>query len=285
MHPSDIDVSLLRAFVVVAETGGMTRAAHALHRTQGAVSQQIARLEALFDTTLFERRARCLVLTATGERLLGGAHRMIAENDTLFGQMRETGSAGEVRFGVPPDIVGALIPDILRRFSQAYPNIQVTLVSEGTCALRRLLREGAVDLMLATDVVAASEDSLLLSDRLVWVGAKDGIAGTRRPLPVALGPEGCAFRTVAVDALARMGIEWRAVCQVGSLEPVIATLEADMAIGAFLSKTVPDRLVPVNAELPKLPMCHVNLVLPPKGLSPVATPLVEMLKSLGVASR
>ena len=43
----DIDVSLLRAFVAVAETGRMTRAAKVVHVTQSAVSQRIQRLEAL----------------------------------------------------------------------------------------------------------------------------------------------------------------------------------------------------------------------------------------------
>jgi DNA-binding transcriptional LysR family regulator len=50
----DIDVSLLRSFVAVAETGRMTTAAKVVNRSQGAVSQQIKRLEDLFRTPLFE---------------------------------------------------------------------------------------------------------------------------------------------------------------------------------------------------------------------------------------
>ena len=47
---------------------------------------------------------------------------------------------------------------------------------------------------------------------------------------------------------------WRAICQFGSLESAFATLEGDMAIALFLSRTVPDRLAVLRGrELPKLP--------------------------------
>jgi hypothetical protein len=59
----------------------------------------------------------------------------------------------------------------------------------------------------------------LLSDRLVWIGAKGGDVHHRHPLPVALGQESCGFRSAAVQALTKAAIEWRVICQVSSLEP------------------------------------------------------------------
>ena len=76
--PRNLDTSLLRAFVAVAETAGMTSAANVLHLTQAAVSQQIKRLEETFGCELFERDRKGLRLTAAGERLLGRAKRMLA---------------------------------------------------------------------------------------------------------------------------------------------------------------------------------------------------------------
>jgi len=80
-----------------------------------------------------------------------------------------------------------------------------------------------------TESEPGDSEQLLLTDRLVWVGAKGGDACRQRPLSVALGQESRGFRTSAIEALTKAGIEWRAICQVGSLEPVFATLEADMA--------------------------------------------------------
>jgi DNA-binding transcriptional LysR family regulator len=61
---------LLRAFVAVVECNGYTSAAHYLHRTQAAISQQIARLEDRTGIDLFEKPTRQLKLTEQGKVLL-----------------------------------------------------------------------------------------------------------------------------------------------------------------------------------------------------------------------
>ena len=275
----DIDVRLLRAFVAVAETGRMTTAARVVNVSQGAVSQQIKRLECLFGSPLFDRNADAARLTREGEKLISRAHRLIALNDEVMEDMRKADFSGEVRLGVPHDVVGKLMPPILRRFSQEHPNVLVTLVSETTHSLREDLRARKVDLALMTEAEAADAGQLLLTDQLVWVGAKGGDAWRRRPVAVALGEEGCAFRALAIKALGHSGIEWRPICQVGSLEPVFATLEADMAVAPFLSRTVPDRLQALpQGCLPLLPLFHINLRLPSNGVTRVASELARHIR-------
>src|SRR3954454_1301424 len=270
----DIDVTLLRSFVAVAETGRMTTAARVVNRTQGAVSQQIRRLEDFFRTPLFERRAAAVRLTRSGERLMVAAHRIIALNDEVMTQMLSVEFTGEVRLGVPHDVVAMLMPPILRLFRQDHPNALVTTVSDPSRSLMQSLLEAELDLTLLTEPQPGDGDLLSLSDRLVSGGAKGGDAHNRRPLPIALGQESCGFRAAAVQALTKAGLEWRAICQVGSLEPVFATLAADMAIAPFLSKTVPDRLaVFSDSHLPKLPKQFINLRLPSTGVSPLAAEL------------
>lgn len=270
----DIDIGLLRTFVAVAETGRMTSAAGLVSVSQGAVSQQIKRLEALLRVTLFARMADAARLTRDGAKLMPFAHRMIAFNDEVTEHMGSTGFAGEVRLGVPHDVVGRLMPPILRAFSREHPSVLITLVSERTSVLRKLVRERSVDIALLTEPKRADRAEHLMTDRLVWVGAKGGDAPGRRPLAVALGQNGCAFRALAIRALNAAKIEWRAICQVGSMEPVFATLEADMAVAPFLSRTVPDRLgILANAALPKLPSYHINLKLAPGAPSASAAEL------------
>jgi DNA-binding transcriptional LysR family regulator len=176
-------------------------------------------------------------------------------------------------------VVGKLMPPILRRFSQEHPNVLVTLVSETTQSLRADLLDRKVDLALMTEAEAADAGQLLLTDQLVWVGAKGGDAWRRRPVAVALGQEGCAFRALAIKALARSKVEWRPICQVGSLEPVFATLEADMAVAPFLFRTVPDRLATLpEGCLPPLPVFHINLRLPSNGVTRVAAELARHIR-------
>jgi DNA-binding transcriptional LysR family regulator len=276
----NIDIVLLRSFVAVAETGRMTTAAKVVNVSQSAISQQIKRLETLFGVELFDRQVDAARLTREGEKLMSHAHRLISLNDDVVGQMQGRDFSGEVKLGVPHDIVGMLMPPILRIFRQAHPNVLITLVSDATRTLRALLSQRAIDLCLTTEVERGSRDQYLMTDRLVWVGAKGGDACRRRPLSVALGQESCGFRASAVKALNGARIEWRPICQVGSLEPVFATLEADMAIAPFLSRTVPDRLVSLNdTELPPLPDFHINLRLPARPHTPIAAELARHIKA------
>src|SRR5919205_1808477 len=123
--PRNLDPALLRAFVAVADTAGMTSAANVLHLTQAAVSQQIKRLEETFGCELFERDRRGLRLTAAGERLLGRAKRMLAINDEIWAEMTTPDFSGEVRIGIPGDVVQAYLPPVLRRYARFYPHVRI----------------------------------------------------------------------------------------------------------------------------------------------------------------
>ncbi|MEM9969305.1 MAG: LysR family transcriptional regulator, partial [Pseudomonadota bacterium] len=65
----NLDLTTLRSFVAVAETGGVTRAAGFLHLTQSAVSMQLKRLEEALDLQLFDRVGRGVSLTTAGDQL------------------------------------------------------------------------------------------------------------------------------------------------------------------------------------------------------------------------
>src|SRR6185312_13579202 len=81
-------IALLRTFLAVVESGGVTQAASALNMSQAAASQQIKRLEDRLDCRLFDRVGRRLVLAPAGERLLAQAQRLVSESDDLLASMR-----------------------------------------------------------------------------------------------------------------------------------------------------------------------------------------------------
>src|SRR3712207_3141082 len=118
--PRNVDTALLRAFVAVAETSGMTAAGAVLNLTQAAVSQQIKRLEESFGCRLFERGRRGLELTSAGERLFGRAKRLLALNDEIWAEMPTPLYEGEVRLGIPNDLVSVYLPTFLKSFARTY---------------------------------------------------------------------------------------------------------------------------------------------------------------------
>ena len=262
MGTSNIDIALLRTFVAVADHGRMTVAARIVHLSQGAVSQQIKRLEALFGTALFERGGEVLTLTAEGERLLPEALGLIAHNDEVMERMRGSDFTGEVKLGLAHDMLGLEMRAILGGFRRDFPDIGLTLVSESTEKLRSLLRMREIDLALLAEMEPGPAGDLLSTDELVWVGATRGEAYLRRPLPVAVcNDTRCGIRAAMIETLARAGIAWRAISHLGDVEPVFDTIEADMAVTAFLGRDVPNGLSVLGREsgLPLLSRYHINL--------------------------
>lgn len=276
----DIDTALLRAFVSVAETGGMTSAGRLLHLTQAAISQQIKRLEALLGTQLFDRRHKKMRLTGDGERLLAPAKRLLALNDEVWGMMTAPQFDGEVNLGVPHDIVAPFMQPILRSFSQAWPQVRVNLFADTTPRLLALLADGRIDLTMTTEDAPLPGEGTLLADPLVWVGAADGDAHFRAPLPIALGDETCAFRACALAALRKADRNWRSVCETSNMGPLQTSLEADLAVSPLLSQTVPPglRVLDAGIGLPPLPTFYINLHLSPVGAGPIATELADHIR-------
>ena len=268
----NIDVALLRAFVAVVETGSVTRAANLLSLTQAAVSQQLKRLEELFGVELFDRSNRALRTSADGERLLPHAQTMLTMNDALWGMMSKPHYEGELRVGVPHDVVEPNIPPVLKRFDRAWPRVHVTLVSGITVELLNDLDEGRLDVALSTQPSTPKDAELLLRDPLVWVGAQGGQAHLREPLPVSFGSPNCAFRASAIKALAAVRRDWRPVCEASVHDAVKATLYADTAIAPMLLSTVPPGLQVLEVEhgLPTLPPFCINMHLRRSGRSAVA---------------
>jgi DNA-binding transcriptional LysR family regulator len=279
--PHNIDTALLRAFVAAAETGGMTSAARLVNLTQAAVSQQVKRLEDTFGRQLFERDRRGLRLTPSGERLLVRARRLLALNDEVWALMTAPDFTGEVRLGVPHDVVGPYMPPVLKSFDQAWPGVRVSLDCRTSVNLLRALERREVDLILTTERACGPHGETLLPDALVWVGARDGRAWKRDPLPVSIGGEDCAFRPFAIEALNHAGRDWRPVCEISNMLAECAAVEADLAVVPLLASTVPETLTILGAGdgLPPLPMFQINLYLPQVGASDIAVELARHIRA------
>ncbi len=276
----NLDTALLRAFVTVAETGGMTAAANLLHLTQAAVSQQIKRLEDGFECTLFERDRRGMTLTNAGERLFGKAKRLVAMNDEVWADMTTPAFSGELKLGVPFDLVGTYLPPILKSFANTYPQVEISLVCLSSPQLLQALADGTVDVALVEEPAGKSAGECLATERLMWVGAKGGDACFKRPLPLSLGCENCAFRPSVFKALRDKGIIWRSVAEIGNVEAMLATVQTDLAVTAALPSTLPPGLEILMAEsgLPLLPTFAINLHLPRSGCSEIAQAMARFIR-------
>ncbi len=127
----NLDLNLLRVFVVVAEAGSVTAAASKLYLTQPAISAALRRLTEAVGAPLFAREGRGLALTNRGERLF-------AEARTHLGALVEAAlSPGEFdpktnertfRIGLSDVSEASLVPELLRLFEREAPRMRLIVL-------------------------------------------------------------------------------------------------------------------------------------------------------------
>ena len=256
----NLDLAALRSLVAVADSKGVTRAAEQVNLTQSAVSMQIKRLEEQFGTKLLLRNGRGIALSGTGEQLVSYARRLVTLNDETWTRLTTAELEGELRLGVPYDIVYPQVPYILRQARQLYPRVKVTLVSEMTKHLKTALEHGSVDLILTTEQEREPGGETLTQLPHVWVGRRQGTAYLRRPLPLAMC-RSCAMRPEAIGALDKAGIAWELAGDTDSDVTVAAIVAADLGVSSMLGGTMmgPDQVPIENGALPELPDALINL--------------------------
>lgn len=277
--PRNLDLTALRSFVTVAETGGVTRAAGQLNLTQSAVSMQLKRLELSLGQPLLDRSGRGISLTAHGEQLLGYGRRMLALNDEVWAKMRDEEFEGEITLGVPHDIVYPHIPSVLQRFASEFPRVRVQLVSSYTLSLREQFEAGKLDVILTTENGVGEGGETLRSLRLTWVGAPSGIAWRARPLRLAFEDK-CIFRAAVQKALDKADIAWEMAVTSDSTRTIDASVSADLAVHANLAgNSVPYmEIIQHGSALPELPMVKVNMYVASQPSHPLATKLSEFVR-------
>lgn len=251
--PRNLDLTALRALVAVNDAGGVTRAAGLLNLTQSAVSMQIKRLEEGLGLELFCRAQRRLTLTPEGEQLLAYSRKMLELNDEALGRLTDNAYEGEIRLGVPHDIVYPQIPRILKALAAEYPRVRVNLVSCVTSKLKEGFARGDFDVILTTESAPGQGGERLATRKLVWVGAPDGTAWQQRPLRLAF-IETCFFRPIAQAALNGAGIRWEMAVGGESELVAEATVAADLSVSARIEGAPPSGTVVIdnNNALPDL---------------------------------
>jgi len=256
----NLDLSTLRSFVTIAESGSMTRAAGRLYMTQSAISMQIKRLENSLGLSVFERSAHGMTTTTEGEQLLHFASQMLAINDEAMGRLTSPDYEGKVRLGAPGDIIYPHIPGILKDFNRDFPRVQIKLSSGPTVNLKNQYQQGLLDIVLTTEKNAGPGGRVISSEALIWTGAVDGNAWKKRPVPLGIS-KNCAFRTSATKALDAAGMEWLDVVASEDDTAALAMVSADLCISAELACVNESGRVPIDhgGQLPELPEIKIAL--------------------------
>ncbi|WP_181705976.1 LysR substrate-binding domain-containing protein [Chthonobacter rhizosphaerae] len=229
-----LDLDQLRTFVAIAEMGSFTAAADVVHKTQSAVSMQMRRLEERVGRPIFTRDGRQSRLTEDGRRLLEYARRMIRLNDETLSAFLDPGLAGTIRLGIPDDYADRLLPMVLAGFSRINPAIDIYVDCQRTSVIHEMIRNSELDLgIISYGGNFPSAGEVIRREQLYWVSARDHCTHELDPLPLALGPEDCCWRSEAVRALDRIGRRFRVVYTSGAALAQTGAVLAGLAVSVL----------------------------------------------------
>ena len=227
----------LRAFLKIADTGSISRAAESLGLSQPSLSQQLLRLEDEVGVQLFRRTPRGVIVTEAGRVFQEHARQILRAESQALEDVRQlrAGASGQAILAVPPSVARQVGVPLVSLLASESPEITVRLVESFTGNIRGWLERGQVDLGLLHDQGPLRNLSArrLLSEELVLAGPPGTfVEGENVPLDrlrdyplIAPGPQH-GLRQVIEHESARLGAAFRIVQEIDALGQIVALAAA-----------------------------------------------------------
>lgn len=246
-----MDTAHLKAFLRIAETGSISRAAQSLSIAQPSLSQQLLRLEDEIGFKLFDRIARGVILTEPGRVFLEQARHILHVTEQAVADARHLRdeARGQVVFAMPPSIVRLAGPSLVEALAREAPMVRVRLVEAFTGSIRGWLEAEKIDLGILYDLgpLRHLSPSFLLRDNLVIVGPsgrfdKESPVSLRdltgEPM-ISPGPQH-GLRQLLDREAGREGVDLRIDQEIDSLDVAIALVAAGHGLAVLPLSSVSD---------------------------------------------
>ena len=279
-----IDIELLRTFHAIVRFGQFLAASSFLNKSPSAVSLHVRRLEALAGGRLLERDNQTVNLTPLGRRFALQSAELLLLHDRMLASFSTPVASGRVRLGISEEYAGAVLGCTLPHLTADFPHIELEVETGSSGRLNTRLQRGQLDLALLVEPVEATAAEARCIKTLgitqpVWVAAHDYRLDLARPVPLALHGKGCPYRSVAIDALSRLGRRWRVVIMSAGVTALETAIEAGLAVGIVDRAQVRTgmRVLTTADGLPELPVHELRLMLAPGTLSEAGEVLAGLI--------
>jgi DNA-binding transcriptional LysR family regulator len=183
------DLTDLRLFVNIHETGTITKGAQRSHMTLASASERVKGMEAALGVALLVRDRRGVQPTAAGRALLHHARTVLQQIDRMRGELDQYGKGlkGHVRLLCNTSALSEYLPDILSDFLNQHPQISVDLEEKMSYDIADAIRSGAADIGIVAGSVDLQglETHVFRPDPLVLIVARDHELAQRRSTSLA----------------------------------------------------------------------------------------------------
>src|SRR5881227_348302 len=147
-----MEIHQLRYFVAVANEGSFSRAAAKVRVAQPSLSQQIRKLETEIGQRLFDRLPRSVVLTEAGRCFIDYARQILAsvgDARRCVDELKDV-VAGKLAVGAIPTIAPYVLPELVGKFQNHYPDVMLEIVEDVTEGIARRVEAGELDIALVS---------------------------------------------------------------------------------------------------------------------------------------
>lgn len=254
-----LDLDQLRAFVMAADLRSFTAAGTCLGATQSAISLRIARLEETTGRRLMARTPRSVGLTPDGTRLLGHARLILAAHDRAVAEMTDGATRSTIRLAVSDHAAGGRLTTALSGLRLSLPLLAPDVVVGLSTAMREAYDRGEADAAIVRQESGRRDGTVLFTDPLAWAAAPDLSWDPREPVPLVALHGSCGVKVASTQALDAAGLPWRYAFLGGSVTALQAAIQAGLGIGAFGRRHLPKGCIPLDQDLPPLPIGSVVL--------------------------
>lgn len=279
-----LDPRLLRAFVAIVDAGSFTAAADRLHMTQSTISQQLARLEEAVGQQLVDRVTRPVLPTASGERLLGYARRILALQQEAETVLADPAGTISIRIGVPEDIVTTEMATVFRRFAQTHRTIRLDVATCLSRDLTQRYRSGEFDIVVVKEMAATLDCRASFPEAMAWFEGVDSPGDWPDPVPLVVFPPGGLYRDAMFERIERERRHWYIAFSGSSLHGVLVGVEAGLGLSLLPTGTTRGRRVREFAPFGKEPPIAISIYAWDKA-GPVADLVAQMTTVLAERSR
>ena len=166
-----LNIRTLQILVEVARQGGFSRAAQTVHAVQPTVSKAVQAVEDRLGVRIFERANNGVRLTVEGEIVYRRALNILQEFEALEADVAALHKLekGVLRIGFPPVASGILFADLLSKYRQLYPGINISLQEQGCASLEPMVLSGDLDLAVTLLPVPPNFSWLQIRDEPLMV--------------------------------------------------------------------------------------------------------------------
>ena len=143
-----METARLRAYVETADKGSVKAAADSLGYTPSAISQLITALEKELGITLFTRSQKGMKLTAEGREMLPLVRSYLTHEEEIYTFAAELKGVtrGKLVIATYPSIATTWLPEIVRRFKNDFPGIQIRIMESIKTDIIRHFEQNEADL-------------------------------------------------------------------------------------------------------------------------------------------